>query len=197
MATNRMVFWRLVMAACLLTTVLAACGQCASEKATLHCGRCKVLKYCNKGCQRAHWPEHKAICMPATVKKDQGGGLKQTVPISGSETSAHTQCCDHVKNEMVDEALARLQQVSAIRLHAACPNDRYGMNLLMHAASLGQTKVVEEILKRLDRPHIDDADSEGYTALIHAAANAEADCFELLIKGGANKIWTILTMCST
>src|SRR5688572_32557850 len=26
------------------------------------CGRCRVAVYCNRECQRAHWPEHKKVC---------------------------------------------------------------------------------------------------------------------------------------
>ncbi|KAJ6525299.1 hypothetical protein DFH09DRAFT_174840 [Mycena vulgaris] len=28
----------------------------------LKCGKCKTITYCNKECQRAHWPVHKQIC---------------------------------------------------------------------------------------------------------------------------------------
>ena len=43
------------------------CSHCAAlptgTKALLTCGRCKTAKYCNAGCQRAHWAAgHKAQC---------------------------------------------------------------------------------------------------------------------------------------
>jgi len=32
-----------------------------------HCQRCRPVTYCDAGCQRAHWPQHRALCgTPAT-----------------------------------------------------------------------------------------------------------------------------------
>ncbi|RPA86841.1 hypothetical protein BJ508DRAFT_357920 [Ascobolus immersus RN42] len=32
------------------------------DKKLLACGRCRVIKYCNKECQTAHWGQHKKYC---------------------------------------------------------------------------------------------------------------------------------------
>ena len=37
----------------------AVCGQLSSGS---KCGRCRVVSYCSKDCQRAHWPQHKQFC---------------------------------------------------------------------------------------------------------------------------------------
>ncbi|KAI0320194.1 hypothetical protein OF83DRAFT_641359 [Amylostereum chailletii] len=34
----------------------------ASDKAPLKCVKCKTARYCNKQCQREHWPSHKSFC---------------------------------------------------------------------------------------------------------------------------------------
>ena len=64
-----------------------ACSLCgkppAKDKKLLVCGRCKEVKYCNSGCQKAHWAAgHKAVCAkpkPSIVeewaKVDEEGGI--------------------------------------------------------------------------------------------------------------------------
>lgn len=47
------------------------CSQCGKSPVKFHCSKCKISHYCDKKCQIAHWPEHKAICrlmsVPETV----------------------------------------------------------------------------------------------------------------------------------
>ncbi len=38
------------------------CGAC-SMAATLACAACGGVHYCSRGCQKAHWGAHKAVCM--------------------------------------------------------------------------------------------------------------------------------------
>ncbi|KAJ7134776.1 hypothetical protein C8R44DRAFT_771444 [Mycena epipterygia] len=33
-----------------------------NRESLLKCGRCQTITYCNKDCQRAHWPVHKQFC---------------------------------------------------------------------------------------------------------------------------------------
>jgi len=42
------------------------CAQCGGpgQPKLLVCGRCKKIQYCSQKCQKAHWRQHKAICMP-------------------------------------------------------------------------------------------------------------------------------------
>ena len=35
---------------------------CTSEMAQKRCSMCKVVRYCDRNCQVAHWPQHKATC---------------------------------------------------------------------------------------------------------------------------------------
>mmetsp|Transcript_11455 Transcript_11455/g.32181 ORF Transcript_11455/g.32181 Transcript_11455/m.32181 type:complete len:251 (-) Transcript_11455:15-767(-) len=39
-----------------------------SAPGTMRCGRCKVVKYCGRDCQRAHWGSHKATCTAKETK---------------------------------------------------------------------------------------------------------------------------------
>ena len=49
------------------------CGHCKrTEKGgsnLLRCGRCQIVHYCNKDCQKAHWETHKRFCAKGKVSK--------------------------------------------------------------------------------------------------------------------------------
>ncbi|KAJ7491459.1 hypothetical protein B0H11DRAFT_2009139 [Mycena galericulata] len=38
------------------------CGNCSKASASQKCGRCKMMTYCNRECQAAHWATHKKHC---------------------------------------------------------------------------------------------------------------------------------------
>eukprot|EP00931_Biecheleriopsis_adriatica_P116468 TRINITY_DN92108_c0_g1_i1.p1 TRINITY_DN92108_c0_g1~~TRINITY_DN92108_c0_g1_i1.p1 ORF type:complete len:460 (-),score=89.25 TRINITY_DN92108_c0_g1_i1:70-1413(-) len=39
-----------------------SCAQCSKPAAPLRCGQCRSTWYCNRECQRKHWPSHKIGC---------------------------------------------------------------------------------------------------------------------------------------
>ena len=43
-----------------------SCANCGSTGA-LRCGSCKAVRYCDRSCQRAHWPTHKRECGAAVA----------------------------------------------------------------------------------------------------------------------------------
>ena len=51
----------------LYTFVSSRCAMCGKH-ARSQCSRCAQAAYCGEACQRAHWPTHKRVCVPA------GGG---------------------------------------------------------------------------------------------------------------------------
>ncbi|KAJ7349049.1 hypothetical protein DFH08DRAFT_864228 [Mycena albidolilacea] len=40
------------------------CGQCSKRTGASKCSRCKMMTYCSRECQVAHWPVHKVHCKP-------------------------------------------------------------------------------------------------------------------------------------
>ncbi|KAJ7642463.1 hypothetical protein DFH06DRAFT_1214794 [Mycena polygramma] len=38
------------------------CGYCSKATGAQKCSRCKMMTYCNRECQVAHWPTHKIHC---------------------------------------------------------------------------------------------------------------------------------------
>lgn len=50
------------------------CGSCNKTTAVmLKCGRCKEVFYCDRNCQRAHWPTHKSVCVVKSSTEDSDG----------------------------------------------------------------------------------------------------------------------------
>ena len=53
----------------------AACGGDSSPGSALQrCSRCHSVRYCSVGCQRTHWPAHKASCAAAAAAGASGSG---------------------------------------------------------------------------------------------------------------------------
>jgi hypothetical protein len=55
---------------------LRVCSYCESAHDSMRtlrqCSRCKTVRYCDRGCQRAHWKAHKAQCdRESTVTKER------------------------------------------------------------------------------------------------------------------------------
>ena len=52
------------------------CARCGKQKGDSGaaklavCGRCKLVRYCSRKCQREDWPEHKKVCRPASSNKE-------------------------------------------------------------------------------------------------------------------------------
>lgn len=45
---------------------LPLCANCRMAKPSLmKCSRCQRVKYCDRACQKAHWPTHKQDCCPS------------------------------------------------------------------------------------------------------------------------------------
>jgi hypothetical protein len=48
------------------SSVDKVCAQCSKRASLDHrlskCARCNLAYYCGRGCQRAHWPEHREAC---------------------------------------------------------------------------------------------------------------------------------------
>lgn len=41
---------------------IPVCSTCGEEKPGKKCSKCKVVQYCDRNCQRLHWPVHKKAC---------------------------------------------------------------------------------------------------------------------------------------
>eukprot|EP01034_Spumella_vulgaris_P033630 gene33630-41493_t len=56
------------------TTIMTECAFCGETPDAVaitlsRCARCQKLAYCGRGCQMAHWEEHKRMCKKLAVKK--------------------------------------------------------------------------------------------------------------------------------
>mmetsp|Transcript_8200 Transcript_8200/g.18352 ORF Transcript_8200/g.18352 Transcript_8200/m.18352 type:complete len:230 (-) Transcript_8200:17-706(-) len=53
------------------------CVRCA-KRASFHCGRCKLRRYCSSKCQAEDWVSHKQVCLGAAVDMPALSNLAET-----------------------------------------------------------------------------------------------------------------------
>ena len=47
----------------MMSNVFRVCAMCGNKPANLfRCQKCKCVVYCDKHCQKTHWPVHKQVC---------------------------------------------------------------------------------------------------------------------------------------
>ena len=56
----------------------AACGKDGDDLKA--CTACKLVKYCNASCQRAHWPKHKKECKKRAAELHDDALFKEPPP---------------------------------------------------------------------------------------------------------------------
>ena len=44
-----------------------SCGNCRQADAKQRCSKCKKVRYCNRDCQAADWPRHRARCSSSST----------------------------------------------------------------------------------------------------------------------------------
>lgn len=53
----------------------SACQTCGATRTTKRCGKCRMVGYCDRECQRLHWFAHKKVCARAIALGDKAGSL--------------------------------------------------------------------------------------------------------------------------
>mmetsp|Transcript_5446 Transcript_5446/g.16783 ORF Transcript_5446/g.16783 Transcript_5446/m.16783 type:complete len:413 (+) Transcript_5446:305-1543(+) len=62
------------------------CGHCGSPSAKLSCAACEQVRYCDRSCQKAHWPSHKGPCKK---RREATARLEEMNRRMGSMTTGH------------------------------------------------------------------------------------------------------------
>ncbi|KAF8322674.1 hypothetical protein DL93DRAFT_2071580, partial [Clavulina sp. PMI_390] len=61
--------------------VFTECGYCRKTVPDMgQCSRCKLVKYCDKECQRLAWPKHKTVCKLSSAKPKGSASTKSSSP---------------------------------------------------------------------------------------------------------------------
>lgn len=66
---------------------IPTCSSCGEEKPAKKCSKCKIVQYCDRNCQRLHWPIHKKEC----ARLAQGGTSELQSKPDSAEISADLQ----------------------------------------------------------------------------------------------------------
>ena len=62
--------------------IIRTCHFCGTSPARQHCERCRKVRYCDAGCQAAHWDRetdpHKGVCRRITQSSQEEAGGAST-----------------------------------------------------------------------------------------------------------------------
>jgi len=83
------------------------CAFCARPDCTLKCGRCELDRYCSIVCQKAHWKDHRKVCIsplnrkPRDIKSEHKPVLDDVCniclePIKKSTNNSTKLFCNHI-----------------------------------------------------------------------------------------------------
>jgi len=159
----------------------AHCANCKNERCPngeplVSCANCKLVVYCGRDCQRAHWKNggHKAICAQATAQRIAAALNK---PL---DSRGRTQLFVAAMNKQTAKVRQLLDQGAAV--NQATTDD--GATPLYVAAQEGHAKVVRLLIgsgAEVNQARTDNA----MTPLRAATRNGHTEVTGLLIGGGA------------
>ncbi|KAF8955709.1 hypothetical protein BDZ97DRAFT_2063512 [Flammula alnicola] len=93
-----------------------ACQSCLPSNQTLKtCKRCKLVRYCGRDCQKAHWPDHKTACKVHIDLRNEARELGMFVE---AKQASFARWCE---NNVQAFALAAL---SALGIHSQLDRER-------------------------------------------------------------------------
>jgi len=103
---------------------MSNCAQCNVPGSKSACGRCKLVEYCGRDCQKKHWVKHKQVCGKSAEELEKIAENKRELRIYQAAESilgnilvlaAHGQCEVVVTiNSTIDSFLANRLQFAAL-----------------------------------------------------------------------------------
>lgn len=66
-----------------------SCATCGEEKVPRKCANCKAVQYCDRECQKLHWPIHKKEC-DSLAEMMRKAAIKESSSTSADQSSAET-----------------------------------------------------------------------------------------------------------
>tara|TARA_B100001123_G_C14854219_1_gene845327 strand:- start:347 stop:712 length:366 start_codon:yes stop_codon:yes gene_type:complete len=91
------------------------CGNCSS-KALKVCSKCKIVYYCNRECQKAHWKTHKFECVERRSIDDIWERCKWKTPQNAKQKNTCVLC----PNENVIEKLKDDLEIKEYQISGMC-----------------------------------------------------------------------------
>eukprot|EP00613_Pedinella_sp_CCMP2098_P031233 CAMPEP_0171721736 /NCGR_PEP_ID=MMETSP0991-20121206/22563_1 /TAXON_ID=483369 /ORGANISM="non described non described, Strain CCMP2098" /LENGTH=452 /DNA_ID=CAMNT_0012313715 /DNA_START=172 /DNA_END=1530 /DNA_ORIENTATION=+ len=158
----------------------ANCGdeKCPDDSPLVNCAKCKIVMYCGRDCQRAHWKNggHKAICTQAT---NQQIAAASNSSLDFRETT-RAKLFNAVRCNRISKVRQLLDQGAAVN-QARMDDDA---TPLFIAAEAGHAKMVSLLVDNGAAVNQAATDT-GATPLFVAALGGHVEIVRLLVNGGA------------
>eukprot|EP01113_Clastostelium_recurvatum_P001518 TRINITY_DN10619_c0_g1_i1.p1 TRINITY_DN10619_c0_g1~~TRINITY_DN10619_c0_g1_i1.p1 ORF type:complete len:347 (-),score=55.87 TRINITY_DN10619_c0_g1_i1:13-987(-) len=129
---------------------MCGCGNCGMEAKGMKCSRCKKVYYCDRECQKVHWPAHKKTCIPTPTTSSSSS--------SSSSISTSTSTSSLSSPSPLPSSSSTTPPSTSTSLSSPCPLLRY------YAQTQGGPKRVVLMISLLKESFLE----ESYSVLFRA-----------------------------
>jgi len=153
-----------------METTPTACATCSASGVLLRCGKCLQTAYCNRECQRRHWPVHKTSCGVSSSSSTYHRRRRHHEAVLTTADGRHVPLPRLANSEAVPSCLhAAPRSTSTIARTIATLATKHRGDVFRAAHDLSSLSAseIEHLIEAMRSMAVDAALDRNWTAMLH------------------------------